>query len=152
MTDAITIIEARAEDAPAVAAIHLAARQQAMPHLHRAHTDDETRDYFARVVADRPQAWWTVRQQGNVVAYMLIDGESLDHLYVSPHWQGQGLGSALLGKAKALSPRRLILWTFQRNDRACAFYEARGFRSIKQTNGENEEREPDMQYEWRGAS
>jgi len=148
----VTIAEAQAEDAPAIAAIHLAARQQAMPYLHRAHTDDETRGYFARVVADRPQAWWALRQQGNVVAYMLIDGENLDHLYVSPHWQGRGLGSALLDLAKALSPRRLILWTFQRNDRARAFYEARGFRSIKQTNGENEEREPDVQYEWQGTS
>jgi hypothetical protein len=26
---------------------------------------------------------------------------------------------------------------------------ARGFRSLKETDGENEEREPDVQYEWR---
>ena len=151
MTDAayFTVAEAQREDAPAIVTIHLTSRQQAMPYLRRAHTDDETQDYFARAVADRSQAWWVVRHRGQVTAYMLIDGENLDHLYVSPCWQGRGFGSALLDQAKALSPGRLALWTFQRNERARAFYEARGFRSIRQTDGENEEGEPDVQYEWR---
>jgi ribosomal protein S18 acetylase RimI-like enzyme len=145
------IVEAEPEDAPAIAEIHLTARGQAMPYLARARTDEETRDYFARVVGDRPRAWWVARRQGQVVAYMLIDGEELDHLYVSPSWQGRGFGSALLDKAKALSPDRLLLWTFQRNERARAFYEARGFLGIAQTDGENEENEPDVRYEWRKA-
>jgi GNAT superfamily N-acetyltransferase len=147
----IVIVEAQPQDSAAIAAIHLTARRQAMPYLSLAHTDDETRDYFARVVADRPQAWWVVRHQGHIAAYMLINGESLDHLYVAPRWQGLGFGSALLAKAKTLSPRRLVLWTFQRNGRARKFYEAHGFRSIAQTEGENEENEPDVQYEWRTA-
>lgn len=147
----ITIVEARPEDAAAIAGIHLTARWQAMPYLRLAHTADETRNYFSRVVADRPQAWWVVRHQADVVAYMLIDGESLDHLYVAPGWQGLGFGSALLAKAKTLSPRRLVLWTFQRNERARAFYESRGFQIIAQTEGANEENEPDVQYEWRNT-
>lgn len=146
-----TVVEAQPEDAPVIAAIHLTSRQRAMPYLQRAHTDDETRNYFARVVGARPQVWWVVRHRGQVAAYMLIDGENLDHLYVSPRWQGRGFGSALLDRAKVLSPGRLVLWTFQRNERARAFYEARGFRSIKETDGENEESEPDVQYEWRKA-
>jgi ribosomal protein S18 acetylase RimI-like enzyme len=143
----IDVVEAQHQDVAAIAAIHLTARRQAMPYLRLAHTDVETRDYFARGVASRPQVWWVVRHQGQVVAYMLIDGESLDHLYVAPDWQGLGLGSALLAKAKTLSPRRLVLWTFQRNQRARIFYESRGFRSIAQTDGENEENEPDVLYE-----
>jgi ribosomal protein S18 acetylase RimI-like enzyme len=146
-----TVAEAQPEDAAAIATVHLTSRQQAMPCLQRAHTDDETRDYFARVVGDRRQAWWVVRYQGQVAAYMLIDGEDLDHLYVSPCWQGRGFGSALLDRAKALSPDRLVLRTFQRNEKARAFYEARGFRGINQTDGDNEEGEPDVQYEWRKA-
>jgi hypothetical protein len=71
------IAEARPEDAPAIAAIHLTSRQKAMPYLQSAHTDDETRDHFARVVGDRPQAWWVVRHQEQIVAYMLIYGEDL---------------------------------------------------------------------------
>jgi len=151
MTDSacFTVAEAEPEDALAVARIHLASRRQAMPYLRHAHTDDETRDYFVRAVAERRQAWWVVRHQGQVVAYMAIAGENLEHLYVSPCWQGRGFGSALLERAKALSAGRLTLWTFQRNERARAFYEARGFRSIGQTAGKNEESEPDVQYEWR---
>jgi GNAT superfamily N-acetyltransferase len=144
-----TVAEAQPEDASAIAAIHLASRRQAMPYLQRAHTDDETRDYFARAVGDRSRAWWVVRHRGQVVAYMAIDGDSLNHLFVSPRWQGRGFGSALLNRAKTLSSGRLALWTFQRNERARGFYEARGFRSIRQTDGENEESEPDVQYEWR---
>lgn len=146
-----TITEAVRDDAPAIATIHLAARAHAMSYLRRAHTDDETRDYFARVVADQPRTWWVARQANQVAAYLRVHGEDLDHLYVLPGWQGQGLGSALLDHAKALSPGRLLLWTFQRNGRARAFYESRGFRSVKQTDGENEEGEPDVLYEWRTA-
>lgn len=148
---AFTIVEAEPEDASTIASIHITARQQAMPYLRRAHTDDETRKYFARVVANRAQAWWVVRYRGQVTAYMLIGGDQLDDLYVSPAWQGRGFGSALLDMAKTLSPDRLILWTFQRNQKARSFYEARGFRCINQTGGDNEEGEPDVQYEWRKA-
>ena len=81
---------------------------------------------------------------------MLIDGNELDHLYVAPRSQGSGFGSALLSHAKTLSPH-LLLWTFPRNARAREFYEARGFVAIQHTNGDNEENEPDVQYEWRAA-
>ena len=122
-----------------------------MPYLRRVHTDVETHGYFARVVGDCPRAWWIVRGAEGVAAYMFIKGEYLDHLYVLPRWQGRGLGSALLDKAKSLGPARLLLWTFQRNGKARAFYEARGFRSVRCTSGDNEEGEPDVLYEWRGA-
>ena len=148
---AIVVTAARREDAAAIAAVHLIARRQAMPYLRLAHTGDATRDYFARVVGDRPLAWWVIRQPDQIAAYMRINGQSLDYLYVLPQWQGHGLGSALLDHAKARSPDRLLLWTFQRNLNARAFYEARGFHAIRQTEGENEEREPDVLYEWRGA-
>lgn len=141
---------ARADDAAAIADIHLEARHQAMPWLRSVHTDAQTRDYFAQVVNDRPGAWWVTRREGKVVAYMLIDGEELSHLYVAPRWQACGFGSALLAHAKMLSPR-LLLWTFQRNARAREFYEAQGFVVIQQTDGDNEEHEPDVRYEWRAA-
>ncbi len=147
----IVIGAAGPEDAAAIAEIHLAARRQAMPYLRLAHTDDETRAYFAGAVGHRPSAWWVVRHRGQVAAYMLIDGDALDHFYAAPVYQGRGFGSALLAKAKTLSPDRLELWTFQRNARARGFYEGHGFRAVRQTEGENEEREPDVQYEWRRA-
>jgi GNAT superfamily N-acetyltransferase len=148
VAESIEIREAEPADARAIAEIHLAARREAMPYLRRPHTDDEARDWFARIVGDRRAAWWIARAGHEVVAYMLIDGENLDYLYVRPGWQGRGVGFSLLNKAKALSPRRLELWTFQRNANARAFYEAQGFRAAECTDGRNEETEPDVKYEW----
>ncbi len=144
----VLIEEAKATDAPAIAGIHLDARRQAMPWLRNAHTNEATREYFGRVVADRPGAWWVTWLEGELAAFLCLDGEDLNHLYVAPRRQGLGLGSALLMQAKSLRPR-LLLWTFQRNSRARAFYEARGFVSIEQTDGDNEENEPDVRYAWR---
>jgi len=145
----LEICEAEPADAPDIAEIHLTARREAMPYLHRPHTDEETRDYFVRAVGDRTSAWWVARLEEKVVAYMLIAGESVDHLYVRPGWQRHGIGLSLLNKAKALSPHRLELWTFQRNNGARAFYEAQCFRAVAFTDGRNEENEPDVKYEWR---
>jgi GNAT superfamily N-acetyltransferase len=149
MAEGIEIREAeRRGDALEIADIHLSARLDAMPYLNRPHTDDETRDYFNRVVGDRPAAWWVACVEDRIVGYMLIDGEDLDHLYVRPDWQRRGVGLSLLNKARALSPQRLQLWTFQRNTNARTFYEARGFRAVECTDGRNEENEPDVRYEW----
>ena len=149
MKAAVEIREAEPErEALAVAEIHLIARRDAMPYLRRPPTDHETRDYFAGAVGNRPAAWWVATVDGQLVGYMLIDGENLDHLYVRPGWQRAGVGFALLQKAKELSPRRLELWTFQRNRNARAFYESQGFRSLSHTEGHNEESEPDVNYEW----
>jgi GNAT superfamily N-acetyltransferase len=71
-----------------------------------------------------------------------------DDLYVRPGWQRRGVGLCLFNKAKALSPRRLELWAFQRNTNARAFYESQGFRAVQCTDGRNEEHEPDVKYEW----
>src|SRR6516164_7098574 len=115
MVEGLEIREEEPGDASDIAEIHLAAR---LPYVHRPHTDDETRDYFGRVVGDRPSAWWVARIGDEIVGYMLIDGENLDHLCVRPGWQRRGIGLSLLNRAKALSPRRLELWTFQRNANA----------------------------------
>ena len=147
MAEGIEIREAeRPGDALDIAEIHLAAR---MPYLHRAHTDDETRDWFARMVGGRSAAWWVALVENQIVGYMLIDGENLDHLYVRPGWQRRGIGLSLLNKAKAMSPQRLELWTFQSNSNARVFYETQGFRAVEYTDGRNEENEPDVKYEWK---
>jgi GNAT superfamily N-acetyltransferase len=151
MIEDLEIREAEPSDAPAIAEIHLTARREAMPYLHRPHTDDETREYFRRGIGDRSSAWWVAQLKEEIVGYMLIDGENLDHLYVLPRWQRHGIGSSLLNKAKALSPNRIELWTFQRNTDGRAFYEAQGFRAMALTDGRNEENEPDVKYEWRRA-
>jgi hypothetical protein len=144
------VVEAQPQDAAAIAAIHLTARQKAMPYLRLAHTDDETRAYFAQVVADKPLAWWVVRHSKRGCRLYADRPRKPQPSLCGTQLAGLSFGSALRAKAKTLSPR-LALWTFQRNSRARAFYETHGFRSIAQTDGENEEHEPDVQYEWRAA-
>ena len=121
-----------------------------MPYLPNLHTTAEIHDWFVRRVNQTPDAFWVVRSEQEIVGYMLLDGPSLDDLYVHPDYQGRGIGSALLEKAKALSPQRLELSTFQQNVRARAFYEARSFQVTGCTDGRNEEGVPDVQFAWSG--
>jgi hypothetical protein len=60
---AVEIREATRDDAPAIADIHLIARAT---YVARAHTDNETRVWFAHIVGDRPSAWPTHRALGTV--------------------------------------------------------------------------------------
>jgi DNA-3-methyladenine glycosylase I len=140
----------RAEPAESdrIAEVFLASRRQELPYLPELHSDTETRAWMA--VRIRDDQVWVAEREGRIAGMLALDGEHLDHLYIAPGDQGQGIGSQLLELAKRLSPGRLELWAFQRNTRARTFYETRGFRPVELTEGSaNEEREPDVRYEWR---
>jgi GNAT superfamily N-acetyltransferase len=78
-----------------------------------------------------------------------LDGAMLTQLYVLPGKQGLGIGGALLDRAKERRPVGVALYAFQRNERARAFYERRGFVAVSCGDGsENEEGEPDVLYRW----
>jgi ribosomal protein S18 acetylase RimI-like enzyme len=151
MTDRFEITAVRAEDVAELATIHITARCITMPYLPNLHTASEIGEWFASRVQEMPNAFCVARCTGHVVGYIYLYEDKLDDLYVSPNWQGRGIGSALLENAKVLSPQRIELSTFQQNTRARSFYEARGFREVRRTDGENEERMPDVQYEWSGT-
>lgn len=141
---------ATAADLGEVAEVFLASRRDALPYLPALHTDDETRRWIATTVY-RGGGVWVAVADGRIVGFAALNAarDMLDHLYVRPGCSGAGVGSALLAKSKAQSAGRLRLFTFQRNERARAFYEARGFRVVDLNDGSrNEEREPDVLYEW----
>ena len=143
----IRIREARPEDATAITNIHIQSRQEAMPWLPNLHTDDETQEWIANVVLPNQQVW-VAEFDGIVAGFAAVSGEMLEQLYVSPGFQGKGLGTALLAKSIEIGDRPLRLWTFQRNEAARAFYFRRGFREITFTDGaDNEENEPDVLFE-----
>jgi GNAT superfamily N-acetyltransferase len=74
-------------------------------------------------------------------------------LYTRPDRIGRGAGTQLIEAAKSSGVAALELWCFQANARARRFYEARGFRAIRFTDGaDNEERMPDVRYRWERAS
>ena len=147
---AIVLRRAQSDDGVAIAELFMASRKDALPYLPDLHTEDDTRDHFARVVPSRC-AVWLAEEQGRIVGFMAwnVANAHLDHLYLLPGRYRLGIGTLLLDKAKQLSAGKILLYAFQKNTRARAFYEHRGFRAIWFGDGaENEEREPDVLYEW----
>ena len=136
---------AHAADAPAITRVFQAARRTALPYLPVLHSSAEDHAFFAGLVA---AGGVTVAEVDGAVAAFLALAERVDHLYVHPDHQRQGLGSALLRSAQSARPR-LELWVFQRNTDAIAFYEAHGFAVVEATDGAgNEEHEPDYLMAW----
>jgi GNAT superfamily N-acetyltransferase len=143
---------ARPEDAAAAAEVWLASFAAALPTVKRAHTDDEVRDWMASVVVGRLETW-VAEAGGEVVGLMTLHDGWIEQLYLRPDWQRRGLGRRFVELAKERSPGGLRLWCFQVNGPARRFYEANGFVVAEMTDGAaNEEREPDIRYEWDPAS
>jgi len=81
------------------------------------------------------------------VAFMASSENEVNQLYVSPGFQGQGIGSYLLKLAKKQSNGSLYLRTHEVNTRARSFYEAHDF--VLTTGGcNNEEGLPDLECRW----
>lgn len=136
------------QDAAAIGRLHHHTMQVSLPFLPDLHTPDETVAFVAREVLPANEVW-VAESEGEVVGYIAFAPGWINHLYVHPEAQGRGLGPQLLAKALADGEARQ-LWTFQRNGRARRFYEDRGFRTVRFTDGAgNMEKEPDVLYERR---
>jgi GNAT superfamily N-acetyltransferase len=90
-----------------------------------------------------------LRGQHGVAGFVAREGDLIPALYVAAPWRGHGLGRRLIDDAKALSPGRLTLWTFQANEGARRFYKRAGFAEVELTDGShNQERMPDVRLMW----
>lgn len=136
--------------------MHRAAFRQALPWIPELHTPDEDRAYFKRLVTE--QHVWVADVDGDVAALAAWADGWLNQLYVAPEHQGRGHGRQLLDQVKRAHSEHaevtgFSLWTFQRNFRARRFYEMNGLVPTHLTAGQaNEEKEPDIKYEWRSDS
>jgi len=83
--------------------------------------------------------------KGYPVAFMAMENDFIDQLYIHPDYWRQGIGKMLLDFAK----ERLWLYTLQINVNARAFYEKNGFVAEKFGFSDPPENEPDVQYHWR---
>jgi GNAT superfamily N-acetyltransferase len=84
--------------------------------------------------------------------FAILQGDWLTHLYVHPDAIGTGIGHALFEHVTTLRPAGFQFWVFQQNERARSFYEAHGAVAVEFTDGAgNEEKTPDVRYEWRPA-
>ncbi len=116
-------------------------------------------DYFETIPLSNIHVVLSV-ETTRIVAFMVLEATSIDHLYVHVDHQAQGVGSALIRRAKLLSPTELVLYTFQKNLAAQRFYEhhgfverKRGFASLADNPWAASTNElADIQYRWVAAS
>jgi GNAT superfamily N-acetyltransferase len=134
-------------EAPALAIILRTCFWVSLPFLPELHTAAQDIAFMSGRLLPA-NAVWVAEVAGAVAGYIAFRDGWIEHLFIHPDRQGQGIGPALLAKAlEDGTPRQL--WTFQQNARARRFYEARGFRAVEFTEGEgNEERMPDVRYLW----
>lgn len=149
MTNRVALRRAVAADARTAADVWLRSFAAALPTVVRPRSDDEVRDYFRDVVVPLRETWVAETTEG-LIGLMVLDGDQLSQLYLEPAWRGRGVGDRFLDLARQRRPDGLTLWTFQVNTPARRFYERHGFVAVERTDGSgNEEREPDVRYEWR---
>ena len=136
-------------DAPTIAEVYIASRRGAVAYMPTVHTDDEIRAWVSDYLVPRLEVW-VAESGGRIVGFLGLEGEDmLDQIFVAPSTQRAGVGDRLLALAKELRPAGLRLYAFQRNTRARRFYEARGFVAVDFNDGSrNEEKEPDVLYQW----
>lgn len=135
------------EDMDRAAIVLRQAFGERLPWLAGLHTPDEDRAFFRNHVYRTCEVWGAL--DDDVVGFIAFRQGWVDQLYVLPAHQGRGIGAALLDVARSACPE-LLLWTFQKNWPARAFYEKQGFAAVEETDGSaNEEREPDILYLWR---
>ena len=140
--------EASISDAPAIARLHRASREVAMPWLPVIHSPDEVLEFFRDQVLPS-QTVIVADKLGQMAGFAAYTDGWLHHLYVAPDaWRGR-VGSQLLHQVQAASSS-LQLWTFQRNTTARAFYARFHFDEVEFTDGgRNEEKTPDVRMIWR---
>ena len=111
------------------------------------HSDEEFKAHFVGTVMPSAEVW-VAEVDDAVSGVLVLNGNWIEQLYVDPDWTNQGLGTALMERAKVERPEAIDLWTFKSNRGAQRFYERHGFRAVGGTNGDNEEGEADIHYRW----
>ena len=146
----ILIRTAEPSDAPAVAEVYLAAREESEPFVPPGiHPPDDVHQWIRDVLLPSTTIELVI-SSGEVVGFIAHKKGWIEHLWIRRAFTGGGIGTALLERVKAAHPEGLELWTVASTVRAHAFYEQRGFLLVEQTSGEgNEERSPDRRYAWK---
>jgi putative acetyltransferase len=120
------------------------------PNFLVLHTADEDFEFFKNTIFKKDNIYLAEEiENKKILGFIAFNSEFIDHLYLLPEAQKQGIGSELIDIAKSRT-NCLKLWTFQQNTFARSFYKTKGFKEIKFTDGsENEEKQPDVLMEWR---
>jgi GNAT superfamily N-acetyltransferase len=126
-----------------------ASKRDAFPYVpvQQRYTLAEDTTYFREVVAVECIVW-LAEVAGRLAGLLALRDDYIDQLFVAVGLQRQGVGTALLQKAREHSPQRLRLHTFQKNAPARALYEKHGFKAVHFGYSAAPENEPDVEYQW----
>jgi GNAT superfamily N-acetyltransferase len=150
MTGNLVIREYEERDFDAVTILWRVSREVSMPEFQRekGHFFFEDQGYYRNHVLTHNKVW-VVEKAERPVAFMAMEKDFIDLLYVHPdHWR-QGIGTTLLNFARERSPDHLWLYTLQANTNARSFYEKKGFLAEKFGISPPPESAPDVEYHWR---
>jgi len=150
MSVEFVIREYRADDFDAVTILWRISREKSLPDFQneKGYFFYEDRDYFQNHVLKKNRVW-VVEVNRRPVAFMAMNNDFVDQLYIHPDYWRQGIGNALLNLARELSPEHVWLYTLQVNVNARTFYEKNGFVAEKFGVSPPPESEPDVEYHWR---
>ena len=122
-----------------------------LPELPALHTPEEDIDFVGNNVMKECEVF-VATEADKPIGFIAYKQDWINHLYILPDYHNRGIGTKLLSYATQAYPY-LQLWTFQRNSQARGFYQKHGFMATTFTDGEgNEEKEPDVMYEWRNTA
>lgn len=150
MSKQFFIREYRAGDFDAVTILWRVSREKSLPdfQIEKGHFFFEDQGYFRNHVLQENRVW-VAEIDDYPVAFMAMNMDFIDQLYIHPdHWR-HGIGETLINFAKGKSPEHLWLYTLQTNVNARAFYEKNGFLAEKFGISPPPESEPDVEYHWR---
>ena len=150
MSVEFVVREYHSEDFDAVTILWRISREKSLPEFQmlKGHFFFEDQGYFQNHVLKNNQVW-VVEVDNRPVAFMAMNKEFVDQLYIHPDYWRQGIGNALLNLAREQSPEHVWLYTHQVNVNARAFYEKNGFVAEKFGVSPPPESEPDVEYHWR---
>jgi GNAT superfamily N-acetyltransferase len=151
----VTVRPASQQDANAVAEVLCGSRREHLAFAPMAHTPAEVRQWIAEILIPGGGVYVATHDDQVVAMLAISSGQEhqwIDQLYVMPGHTGQGVGAQLLQAAHDKLKPPIRLYTFQANAGARRFYERHGYKAIALTDGAgNEERCPDVLYEWGGT-
>ena len=157
MPDGFTIRRLRADDEGEVVFVcrlWRRARESSMAEMEArvGHTAEDDLGFFRETILVDRECWVAVGDVEGAelpLAFLALEADTLENLYVDPVWQSRRLGKALLDHAKKRRPAGFTRYTFQANDGARRFYEREGLEAIAFGVAPPPENEPDVQYAWR---
>ncbi len=114
---------------------------------HQKHTLADARRFFRDHLLPVCDIWVAARS-GELLGVIAVEVPWIRQFAVFPEFQRQGVGTALLKRARERSPGEIRLFTFQKNAPARAFYERHGFTAVAFGISPAPELEPDVEYRW----